>query len=105
MLCEILIKQTESGFIATVFGFPDCVAEGTSREEAIMSARRKAQGWIRTGEFVQIADGQVANGCDWSGAKDRGVGIFADIPNEQWNDFLAAIKEYRDQIDANPNEP
>ena len=35
----------------------------------------------------------------------RGVGIFADVPEEEWNEFLTTMKEYRAQVDADPNIP
>lgn len=105
MIYEILVKQTDSGFIAAIFGLPDCTVEAASCEEAIAKAKIKAQAWTATGEFVEIHRDGVIKVCDLPGAKERGIGIFADVPEEEWNEFLAAMKEYRDQIDADPNIP
>ncbi len=103
MICEILIKQTDNGFIATVFGLPDCTSEAASREEATAKVKVKAQAWIATGEFIELSRSGEINVRDLPGAKERGVGIFADEDEESWNSFLAAMKEYRQQIDSDPN--
>ncbi|MGH9800931.1 MAG: type II toxin-antitoxin system HicB family antitoxin [Blastocatellia bacterium] len=95
MFCEILVKQTESGFIAAVLGLPDCVAEAIDREEAIAKVKAKAQSWTTTGEFVQIGDNHTQSKV--------GFGIFAD--QQMFDEFTAALKQVRAEIDANPNQP
>ncbi len=95
MFCEILVKQTDTGFIAAVLGLPDCTAEAPNREEAIARVKAKAQSWTTTGEFVQIGGVHAQSKV--------GFGIFAD--DQMFNDFTAALKEVRAEIDADPNQP
>jgi predicted RNase H-like HicB family nuclease len=100
MTCEVLVRQEQEGFIATLLGLPGCVAQAPTRDEAIERVRLQAQDWLAKarsgdGEIVQIE-------IDLPNARERGVGVFAD--DETFPEFLAAMKAYRDQIDADPNE-
>lgn len=95
MFCEILVKQTERGFMAAVLGLPSCVVEAPDREEAIAKVKAQAQSWTTTGEFVQISDVHAA--------PVNGFGIFAD--DQMFNEFTAALQQVRAEIDADPNQP
>lgn len=96
MICEVLIREGQSGFIATVLGLPGCSVQATTRAEAIEKARLQAQDWLSEGEVVRVE-------IDVPQAAKRGVGIFAD--DETFPEFLAAMKAYREQLDADPNAP
>lgn len=97
MTCEILIRPVENGFAATVLGLPGCVVEAPTRDEAIEKARREIESLFANGEIIRVEIEIPPQ------AKARGVGIFADEDEESWNNFLAAMKEYRQRLDADPN--
>jgi predicted RNase H-like HicB family nuclease len=95
MICEILVKQTGNGFLAAIPGLPDCLAEAPSKEEAIAKVKNQAQTWAATGEFVRINSlglkSQLGNGT---------------LTSPQFlDDLMAAVKEVRAEIDADPNQP
>lgn len=99
MICEVLVEREPQGFTATLLGLPGCIVQAPTRDEAIEKVRLQAQGWLsegksEKGEIVQIE-------IDLSNARERGVGVFAD--DETFPEFLAAMKAYRDQVDADPN--
>ncbi len=99
MTCEVLVTQEQEGFTAILLGLPGCVAQAPTRNEAIEKVRLQAQDWLTEaklggGEIVRVE-------VDVPYAQQRGVGIFAD--DETFPEFLAAMKAYRDQVDADPN--
>ena len=99
MICDVLIEREQQGFTATLLGLPGCVVQAPTRDEAIEKVRLQAQDWLsegksEKGEIVQIE-------IDLPNARARGAGIFAD--DETFPEFLAAMKAYRDQLDADPN--
>ncbi len=99
MICEIWVRPVENGFAATVLGLPGCVVEAPTRDEAIEKARLELYSMLSEGEIVRVEIDDLPQ------AKERGVGIFADVDDETWNEFLAAVKEYREQVDASPSAP
>jgi hypothetical protein len=99
MICEVLVRQQQDGFTATLVGLPGCTAQAKTRDEAIEKVRTQAQDWLSGGnagssEIVKIE-------LDLPHARERGVGIFAD--DETFPEFLAAINAYREELDANPD--
>jgi predicted RNase H-like HicB family nuclease len=97
MTCDLWIRQREDGFVVTVPGLPGFVIEAATRDQAVEKARAEIRSLLASGELVRIDLGDIPE------AKARGVGIFADVDDETWNQFLAAMKEYRDQLDTDPN--
>lgn len=95
MFCEILVRPTDSGFLAAVLGLPDCYVEARDRDEAIAQVKVQAQSWTTTGEFVQISDARKP--------VKNGYRIFAD--EQMYEDFTSAIRQVRAEIDADPNQP
>jgi len=96
MTCEILVKPVAHGFVATVLGLTGCTVEAPTRDEAIDKARLEALSWLAGGEIVQVE-------IDLPQAQKFGVGIFAD--DETFDEFLAAMKAYREQVDSDPKIP
>jgi hypothetical protein len=95
MTCEVWVRPIENGFLATVWGLPDCVVEAPTRDEAIEKARAQVRNLFASGEVVRVE-------IDLPGeAKARGIGIFADEDEESWNAFLAAMQDYRRDVDTN----
>jgi predicted RNase H-like HicB family nuclease len=99
MTCEIWVRPVENGFVATVLGLPGCAVAAPTRDEAIEKARLELRNILSEGEIVRVEIEGLPQ------AQERGVGIFADVDDETWNEFLAAMKEYRAQVDADPNIP
>jgi hypothetical protein len=98
MTCEIWVRSVENGFLATVLGLPGCAVEAPTRDEAIEKARLEVRNLLAEGEIVRVEIDDLPQ------AKERGVGIFAHLDDETWNQFLTAMKEYRQQVDADPNQ-
>jgi predicted RNase H-like HicB family nuclease len=90
-------SRIDTTFIASVVGVPDCIAEGTTKEEAIAKATIALKQQLATGELVTIdLDPQsVEPETDpWI----KHMGIFANDPT--FDDFLAEVAAYRLQADA-----
>jgi predicted RNase H-like HicB family nuclease len=87
-------SQSDCQFIASVVGVPNCVVEGTSREEAIAKAKMALTEKIAHGEFVSIEiDSQLVN--QKSNPWLKHLGIFKDDPT--FDDFLEKVTAYRQQ--------
>ena len=102
MQYQVFIQsRSDTEFIASVIGIPDCTAAGTTREEAVTKARRTLQQHLENGELVTIdldspSNGQVID--PWI----KHMGIFANDPT--FDDFLAEVAAYRQQVDAQAGE-
>lgn len=98
MTYQIFVQsQPETGYVASVIGVPDCVAEGETEEEAIAKAKEALSQWLSSGKIVavEIDAGEAAQVKNpWL----EMYGCFADDPT--WDDFQANIQEYRRQLDA-----
>lgn len=97
MILDILVKPIDGGFMATVLGLPDCTAEAPTREAAIEQARREAQERMAGGEVVRVNVDTPQRNAKF------GIGMWAN--DELFDDFVAAMKRYREEIDADPNVP
>lgn len=91
---HIHITSSEQGFCATPLGLPVGSVEAGTREEAIAKAR------LAIAEFLWNEDVIPVDIASREEARKRGAGIFADVPEEEWQAYLAAIQEYRRQVDA-----
>jgi len=98
MTFQIFVQhQPEQGYVASVIGIPDCVAEGATKEEAVAKAkevlsRLLAQGEIVSVEIENILQAQPDN--PWL----KISGKYKDDPT--WDEFQAYIQEYRRELDA-----
>jgi predicted RNase H-like HicB family nuclease len=79
------------GYRATPLLFPDCVAEGKTREDALANLRAALDARLAQGEIVTIEVGESEH--PWL----KGAGIFKDDPT--FDDFLREIERYRHEID------
>lgn len=95
MTYEVLVKQIENRFKATVLGLPDCAVEAPTRSEAIQRARAAAASFIGQGELVQIEVG--------SRPPTSFAGMWAD--DETFEEFEAAVEAHRREIDADATQP
>lgn len=95
MTREILITPTANGFMATVLGLPECEIEAPTREEAIEKVVAEAETLLANSEIVQIE----LNGTP----KPKSfAGMWAD--DKTFDAFIAAMKAYREEVNADPNQ-
>jgi len=90
-------SQADTTFTASVVGIPNCVAEGTTKEEAIAKAKLALKQHLATGEVVIInLDTQAAEAETNPWIKH--MGIFVADPT--FDDFLEEVQTYRLQANA-----
>ncbi len=90
-------SRADTTFVASVVGIPDCIAEGSTKEEAIAKAKRSLQQQLATGELVSIdLDSQSSESETDHWIKH--MGLFANDPT--FDDFLEDVAAYRLQADA-----
>lgn len=84
-------------FIASIVGIPGSTVEGSTKEEAIAKAKVNLKQQLASGELVTIdvdAESSTPGVDPWI----KHIGIFADDPT--FDDFLAEVAAYRQQVDA-----
>jgi predicted RNase H-like HicB family nuclease len=89
---SILLESNHNGnFQATVLGLPDCHAHGLTREDAITNAKQALTVRLSSAELISV---EVPS---FSTAQQI-AGRFID--DSQWDEFQAAIVDYRQSLDA-----
>ncbi len=96
MTCDVLLKQNNNGFVATVLGLPECRVEAATRDGALEAARLCVSQRLADVEIVKME-------LDTPSKIAKLAGVFADEDPESWNEFLAAMKAYRQQLNDDPN--
>ena len=103
MQYQVFVQSRADGlFSATVVGVPDCTAEGMTQEEALTKATavlraRLAKGRLFTIEVEEASAKKTAN--PW-------LEIHGSLRNDPtFDDFLAEIVHYRQQLDAEEPQP
>ena len=94
MTCDVLLKKSERGFVATVVGVPGCIVEAATRDDALEEARRSASQQMAEVEVVQI-DIEVPTKVAPLNAASFIPGTFANESPESWNEFLTTMKANR----------
>jgi predicted RNase H-like HicB family nuclease len=103
MQYQVFVQSRADGlFLATVVGLPDCSAEGRTQEEALTKATtalkiRLAKGQLFTVEVEEALAKGTAN--PWLETH----GSLRDDPT--FDDFLAEISHYRQQLEAKEPKP
>jgi predicted RNase H-like HicB family nuclease len=89
---SILLESNHNGnFQATVLGLPDCHAHGSTREDAITKAKQALTDRLSTAELISV---EIPN----HSTAQKIAGCFIDDP--QWDEFQAAIVDYRQSLDS-----
>jgi predicted RNase H-like HicB family nuclease len=96
MTYDILIRPTESGFAATILGLPDCTSEASTRDEAIQRVKAEAEDLLARSEIVQAEINGTA-------PRKSFAGMWAN--DSTFNDFITAMKSYREELNADPSQP
>jgi predicted RNase H-like HicB family nuclease len=88
MIYRVFLQQTaDDGYKATPLVFPDCVAVGKTREEALANLRAALDARLAQGEIVTVEVGEPEH--PWL----KGAGMFED--DATYDDFLGEIDAYR----------
>ena len=93
MNLNIYVKPIENGFLATVSGLPDCLAEAPTPEEAIEQVQQAAQRWKKASAVALVEDDINIR------ATRRFSGIWAN--NELFDEYVNEVKKYRAELDEN----
>ena len=98
MQYQVLVQcHPDKGYVASVLGIPDCVAEGRTKEEAIANAKAALAERLTQSEVVTVeveVPGIERSGNPWL----NNFGRFKDDPT--FDDFLAEMEAYRREVDA-----
>lgn len=92
MQYQVLLQSQNNQFVASVLGFPDLIAEGRTREEALERARTALEKRLAQSELITIEVGapQLEQSRDvWLGE----FGRFRDDPT--FDDFLGEVAAAR----------
>ncbi len=97
MTFQIFVQhRPDQAYVASVIGIPDCVAEGSTREEAVAKAKEVLSQLLTQGEVVSVEMDNVAHTqADNPWLKISGK--YKDDPS--WDEFQAYIQEYRRELD------
>ena len=92
MISRVFVQQTEDdGYKATPFVFPDFVAVGKTRDEALTNLKVALNARLSQGEIMTVEVGEPEH--PWL----KGAGMFKHDPT--YDDFLAEIDAYRHEVD------
>ena len=95
MTYYVLVENGEQGnYTATVLGWPDCTAQGATRQEALARLRQALITRLAQAEIVPLEIEHPPSGHPWL----KFAGMFKDDP--LFDDVLAEIEAYRRELDA-----
>ena len=91
---NVFVKKVGNRFAATVVGFPNCTVEAESRDQAIEQAREAVALFVSEGELVKIEVDTLS--------PTRSLSDFAGIwaNDDNFEEFVEAMKSYRREVDA-----
>jgi predicted RNase H-like HicB family nuclease len=95
MTYEVLITPTENGFAAAVLGLPALIAEAATRDEALAKAQAEAEELLNKSELVRVE-------VKGKAARKSFAGMWAN--DKTFNAFIAAMKAYRAELNADPDQ-
>jgi predicted RNase H-like HicB family nuclease len=94
MTVNILVQPSpEKGYTATVLGWPDLVVAAQTKEEALEKIRAELRRTLEKGEVISLQVEPVNGEHPWM----KFAGMWKDDP--AFDDFLAEIKAYREELD------
>ncbi len=100
---QVFVQSRAGGvFSATVVGGPDCVAEGTTQEEALSKATAVLKAHLAKGRFftVELEETPTLKATNpWV----ENHGSLRDDPT--FDDFMAEIVQYRRQLEDEEAKP
>lgn len=99
MQYDILVTPVNGHFRGRVIGLSEIVIEAETRQEVIEQVEREIRQLLAESEIVKIdikAEGQPHPLAKFAG-------MWKDDP--QFDEFVAAMQNYRTEVDADPNQP
>src|SRR6266852_2759100 len=92
MIYRVFLQQmADDGYKATPLVFPDCVAVGNTRDEALANLKAALDARLSQGEIVTVEVGEPEH--PWL----KGAGMFKADPT--FAEFLDEIETYRREVD------
>ncbi len=102
MRYQILIEHpNQNGFVASVIGLPNCVATGSTEEEALARIRQTLHARLSQAKIVAI---EVESPTAQDEEKPWTVNAAAWRDDPTFDDLMQKIEEYRREIDARDEE-
>ena len=100
MTYDVILRKTKNKYVARVRDWPEVIIEEDSREEAIAQIKAQLSEYLsQPPEVIQIDLKPVVHGDNlWL----QFAGMWADDPT--WDDFVAEVKAYRQEIDKADTE-
>jgi predicted RNase H-like HicB family nuclease len=100
MTYDVILRKKQNKYVARVREWPEVVIEENSREEAIRHIKDQLATYLRQPpEVIQIdLEAVVPSDHPWLPF----AGMWADDPT--WDDFMAEIEAYRQEIDEADTE-
>ena len=100
---QVLVEDRANGlYAATVVGVPDCIAEGTTQEEALHNAKTILQERLAKGELFTIELEEKPA----KAAANPWIEIHGSLRDDPtFDDFMAEISSYRQDRDAEESKP
>jgi predicted RNase H-like HicB family nuclease len=83
-------QQPQNGFVATVLGWPEFVATGHTKQEAVVNVRTAVEERLAKGEVLQLQI-ETPQADPWEAMAGR----FADDPT--WDEYEAELKRIREE--------
>lgn len=87
-------KQPNNGYVAIALGWPDCVGEGETREDAIVQVRAAIADRLARGEILSV-NIEEADTTTLPDPWERMAGRFADDPH--WDEFQEELRRIREE--------
>jgi hypothetical protein len=95
-------SRTDGLFSATVVGVPDCVAEGTTQEEALSKATATLRARLTKGQLFTVE----VEATPAKEAANPWLEIHGSLRNDPtFEDFMAEIARSRQQLEAEEPKP
>lgn len=94
-------SRSDSTFVASVIGVPNCTAEGSTREEAVANAKAVLEAQLKTGELVTIEVNSKNYPAETT-VERKYAGIFADDPT--FDDFIEKLAVIRKEANTVENQ-
>jgi len=95
----LVLRERKGEYRATVLGWPECSASAPSREEAIERTRQSLAELLAHAEIVQV---EIETHPSFS-ALAQFAGMWSG--DETFDEFVAAMKANRHQVNADESQP
>ena len=96
---DVYVRPSSNGYLATIAAVPERTIEAATREEAIAKAQAELKDIIAQGFLVSVE-------TDETERHKKPLSSFAGMwaKDETFDQFVAAMQAYRDEIDADPDQ-